>query len=138
MRTTSLVAVIATIATGVAANAQWLDFPTPGLPRLPDGKPDLNAPAPRAPDGKPDFSGVWNNDSGDRYGNNIAADLRVEDVAPWAHALSMKRSLEFGKDSMETQCLPLGPYYTTTRFREYRIVQTPTFREPKRFRVRTS
>src|SRR4030095_13545073 len=26
--------------------AQWLNYPTPGTPRLPDGKPDLAAPAP--------------------------------------------------------------------------------------------
>lgn len=26
---------------------------------MPDGKPDLAAPAPRAPDGKPDLTGVW-------------------------------------------------------------------------------
>jgi hypothetical protein len=39
--------------------AQWLDYPTPGIPRLPDGKPNFAAPAPRTPDGKPDLSGVW-------------------------------------------------------------------------------
>ena len=32
----------------------------------------------------------------------------------------------FGKDSMETRCLPLGPALTTTRYRMSRIVQTPT------------
>ena len=42
-----------------AASAQWLDFPTPGIPRTPDGKPNLSAPAPRTADGKPDLSGVW-------------------------------------------------------------------------------
>ncbi|HYL36065.1 MAG TPA: hypothetical protein VEV17_09150 [Bryobacteraceae bacterium] len=42
-----------------AAYAQWLDFPTPGIPRTPDGKPNLAAPAPRTADGKPDLSGVW-------------------------------------------------------------------------------
>ncbi len=41
------------------AQAQWLDFKTPGIPRTKDGKPNLTAPAPRAPDGKPDLSGVW-------------------------------------------------------------------------------
>ena len=107
-------------------DAQWLNLPTPGLPRLPDGKPDLTAPAPRTTDGKPDLSGLWNNDGGDRYNNNIAADLATSDVAPWAHALFMKRQLEFGKDSMETLCMPLGPVYMTTRYREFRIVQTPT------------
>src|SRR5690606_18591069 len=42
-----------------AALAQWLDHPTPGIPRTPDGKPDMSAPAPRTPEGKPDFSGIW-------------------------------------------------------------------------------
>jgi hypothetical protein len=39
--------------------AQWVSYPTQGVPRLPDGKPKLDAPAPRTPDGKPDFSGMW-------------------------------------------------------------------------------
>ena len=109
----------------VVLDAQWIKLTTPGLPRLPDGKPNLTAPAPRTADGKPDLSGLWKNDGGDRLYNNVTADLQVSDVAPWAHALFVKRSLEFGKDSMETQCLPMGPAYLTTRYREYRIVQTP-------------
>lgn len=114
------------VAAGISLDAQWIKLPTPGLPRLPDGKPNLAAPAPRTANGKPDLSGLWSNDGGDRYYNNIAADLQVSDVAPWAHALFVKRQLEFGKDSMETQCLPLGPAYMTTRYRDFRIVQTPT------------
>jgi hypothetical protein len=39
--------------------AQWLNYPTPGIPRLTDGKPSLSAPAPRTPDGKPDLGGIW-------------------------------------------------------------------------------
>ena len=42
-----------------AVHAQWVNYPTPGLPRGKDGKVLLNAPAPRAKDGKPDLSGVW-------------------------------------------------------------------------------
>ncbi len=27
--------------------AQWLNYPTPGIPRTPDGRPNLSAPAPK-------------------------------------------------------------------------------------------
>ncbi len=46
-------------------NAQWLDYPTKGVPRAADGKANLTAPAPRLPDGKPDLSGLW---LGDQWG----------------------------------------------------------------------
>ena len=40
-------------------HGQWLNYRTPGTPRMPDGQPNLGAPAPRGSDGKPDLSGVW-------------------------------------------------------------------------------
>jgi hypothetical protein len=43
----------------LSAQAQWLNFPTPGTPRTRDGKLDLAARTPRTADGKPDLSGVW-------------------------------------------------------------------------------
>lgn len=43
----------------VGMHAQWLNFATPGIPRMADGKPNLTAAAPLAADGKPDLSGVW-------------------------------------------------------------------------------
>ena len=42
-----------------SAVAQWINYPTPVIPRLPNGKPNLSAPAPKSPDGKPDLSGIW-------------------------------------------------------------------------------
>jgi hypothetical protein len=42
----------------IGAQAQWLNYPTPGTPRTRDGKPNLSAAAPRI-GGKPDLSGVW-------------------------------------------------------------------------------
>src|SRR5262245_63411302 len=39
--------------------AQWLRYPTEGIPRTADGKPNLTAPTPRLRDGKPDLSGIW-------------------------------------------------------------------------------
>src|SRR2546422_9591692 len=41
--------------------AQFLGYPTPGVPRTPDGMPNLAGPAPRTADGKPDLSGIWSN-----------------------------------------------------------------------------
>ena len=57
MRHQRLIVLFALLSTG--ASAQWLNLPTPGTPRTPDGKPNLAAPAPRTADGKPDLSGVW-------------------------------------------------------------------------------
>ena len=39
--------------------AQWLRYPSPGLPRTSNGEPNLTAPTPRLSTGKPDLSGLW-------------------------------------------------------------------------------
>src|SRR5512132_804311 len=108
--------------------AQWLHQPTPGIPRTPDGKPNLAAPAPRTPDGKPDLSGLWNKIS-PKYARNIAADLKPGDIQPWAQALVQQRREDLGKDYMNVLCVPLGPGYATdadsTGAEQMKIIQTP-------------
>jgi hypothetical protein len=84
----------------------------------------LKAPAPRTTAGKPDFSGLWGKAS-DRYDNNIAADQPAGVVQPWAQALFEQRKKGFRKDSMISQCLPAGPEYAITPYRQSRIIQAP-------------
>jgi hypothetical protein len=54
-------AIVMMAALPAALFAQWPSYPTPGVPRTPDGKPNLSAPAPKTPDGKPDLTGIWEN-----------------------------------------------------------------------------
>jgi hypothetical protein len=51
--------ILGTPLSSIHLDAQWLKYPTAGVPRKADGKVDMSAPAPRMTDGKPDFSGIW-------------------------------------------------------------------------------
>ena len=110
----ALVLIVGTIPAG----AQWLDRPTPGIPRKPDGKPNLTAPAPRLPDGKPDLTGVWN-------GPVPETDFDPANAQPWVNDLVRQRQREYHKTRPSYQCLPSGP--EADRFAGWkRVLQTPT------------
>ena len=121
---TSVAAVsAAVVCLSIPAAAQWLDFPTPGIPRLPNGQPNLTAAAPRTADGKPDLSGIWRG-GGPSYRFNIAQDLKPEDIQPWAEALFQERVRDSRKESPLARCLPVSiPFHNA--FNLTRIVQTP-------------
>jgi hypothetical protein len=104
------------------AVAQWLDYPTPGIPRTPDGKPNLSAPAPRTADGKPDLSGIWEHmdaRGAHYYLNGVDMPWR-----PWAAALFNEREQNNQMDSPEARCLPRG-LPKADAFDTHKIVQTP-------------
>jgi hypothetical protein len=119
--------------------AQWLTYPTPGIPRTPDGKPNLSAPAPRGPDGKPDFSGLWEMER-----NRPCAPEGCSDQQPSQEFMnigwSLKQGLPYRPASAElvkartpekrasdplAHCLPIGPVrlHTFTGFKK--ITQIP-------------
>jgi hypothetical protein len=114
-----------------ALAAQWPPYPARGVPRTPDGKPDLTAPAPRTADGKPDFSGNWirgDGQLGPAGGGTLPGPAPTfssgppvttfRDVAanvtgglplqPWAADLVKARRGENSKDNPDAHCLPMG------------------------------
>lgn len=132
---------VAAVLFAAPLSAQWIYLPTPGVPRTPDGEPDLAAPAPRMPDGKPDFSGIWLSadllpegcggacieqmplpaDAVD-LGRTVEGGLPLQ---PWAAELSAKRTADNSKDDPHARCLPPN-FPRAWSFPQYkRIVQTP-------------
>jgi len=112
------------ITLSATVSGQWLKYPTAGVPKTAEGKPDISAPAPRAADGKPDFSGIWLANSpcrrqnpeslvcGDevaigREGINIGVSLPGGlPYQPWLAALVKQRKADGGKDDPHVRCLP--------------------------------
>jgi hypothetical protein len=123
LRTMPTGAIIAVFMAGTGS-AQWLNYPAPGIPRTPDGKPNLTAPAPRAVDGKPDLSGVWNGPGAGSYDRNIARDLSPREIQPWAEAIYQQRVRDMGKDAPRANCLP-DPFAYYHMVDVARIVQIP-------------
>jgi hypothetical protein len=108
--------VLAALATLIAGpvHGQWVNEPAKGIPRTPDGRPNLSAPAPRGADGRPDLSGLWLTPLHPGYVANIAADLEAADVLPWAATLFDQRISDLAHDDPGTiGCLPMGPRHIT-------------------------
>jgi hypothetical protein len=123
------------------AVAQYLHFPTAGVPRNPGGSPNLNAPTPRTSDGKPDFTGTWEPDKNKpcppepegcddiqvpqefvNIGWSVTGGLPFQ---PWALRLKKERQARYSIDDPATQCLPVGIIKTHTAPLLRKVVQTP-------------
>src|SRR6476619_5837407 len=62
---TVAIVILATPFASTPLAAQWMHYPTAGIPRKADGTVDLAAAVPKMADGKPDFSGTWTSDEVD-------------------------------------------------------------------------
>jgi len=125
-------------ASPTALFAQWLGYPTSGVPRTPDGKPNLAAPAPLTADGKTDLSGMWGwvnigkpcgaectDTQISREFINIAATLKDPlPYRPWAADLVKKRRVQQGLDP-NVHCMPRGAPRIWTDDYYKRIFQVP-------------
>ena len=126
----------------VAGMAQWLNYPTPGIPRLANGAPNLKAPAPRTADGKPDFSGIWfaNVPSRDfcrekdciqeerMAREQINLGIKLKDGLPyteWSKEQMKVRRANGGREDPHSYCMPPNFPRAWTLPQHTRIVQTP-------------
>jgi hypothetical protein len=138
MLKTTVVSAILVAALSASASAQWPLHPQPGVPRGPDGKPNLTAPAPRTAEGKPDLSGNWirfddpepAGSPPDRpplvRGGNAGAGFKDGlPFQPWAADLQKKRAAEQGLNDPDGLCLPQGPLQYHIDPQPIKIVQTP-------------
>ncbi|PWU12205.1 MAG: hypothetical protein C5B51_01105 [Terriglobia bacterium] len=102
--------------------AQWLNYPTKGVPKTPDGRPNLSAPTPRTADGKPDFSGIWEPEHNRPCPPEGCADLEAPQefvnigwslkdglpYQPWAAQVVKERVATNRRDDPFSYCLPAG------------------------------
>ncbi len=114
--------------------AQWLNYKTPDVPRLPDGRPNLSAPVPRLSNGNPDLSGLWQPACvgtmpcwQESLFFDLAKDLRPADVemTPWAKGIADERERREHVDDPYGYCLPPGVPRINNLI-AFKLVPTPT------------
>jgi hypothetical protein len=109
--------------TTTSLSAQWIKYPTPGIPRTADGKPNLSAPAPKTPDGKPDLSGIWLVQG--LYIGDIARDLKEgPPMTPWAADLYKHRRDTLSKEDPTGWCVVGGVPRSTAVPYPFKILNT--------------
>ncbi len=148
----SVILSAAVLLLSVQALAQWPDYPTRGVPRLPDGSVDVDAPAPRTADGHPDLTGLWEITRGSIGGGEQSraeggeqAPRRPTGTPPaatffdigvnleggeapyraWARELRDQRVADGMKDNPDANCLPMGHMQLHLHPQPRKIVQTP-------------
>ena len=104
--------------------AQWVNYPTAGIPRTKDGKPNLSAPTPKTREGHPDFSGIWKAPTG-KYLENLGADGIEIPMQPWAAKLYQERQDNEGRDRPSGRCLPHSVTDFDAHFNPKKIIQIP-------------
>src|SRR5260370_27694697 len=117
-----ILAFIVLLSMGAPLSAQWLHYPGPGIPRTPDGKPNLSALAPKTPDGKPDLSGIWRA-TNTKYFQDLGEGGVVIPMQPWARALYEQRKSNLQKGHPSERCLGHGVADFDTHQTPRRIIQ---------------
>ncbi len=131
--------------------AQWESYPTPGVPRTTDGKPNMTAPTPRTADGKPDLTGIWQNDR--TVGGTVAARSSANPpqsndalltfarrspfwnlgsqfpdglpFTPWGKKIHDERMTSNSIDNPDAHCLPMGIMQFHNHGEPRKMIQTP-------------
>jgi hypothetical protein len=117
-------AAVMVLMSAAGLSAQWIRLTLPGIPRTPDGKPDLAAPTPKASEGKPDLTGIWVVASG-KYLANIAVDGVEVPFRPEAAALYKKRRETNSVGRPTERCLPHSVPDAALVGYPFKIIQTP-------------
>ena len=119
---TAAIVILGSILVSTSSSAQWIGYPTAGVPRKADGTVDMHAPAPRMPNGKPDFSGIWISDRTPEGEETISdasslpssalmANLGAElpgglPYQPWQIPIVEERTANLAIDDPHIRCLP--------------------------------